>query len=327
LGWTLDVAICSDGPGSGDHCRATSVLVVELLTVLCGLALKLLLARHGRSAWAAHGRNFGRTRSYVDTASATVVGDAGDVVDDDWTAIDVGDADADAVDGAVVVEVVAAPVSAVVTVTGIAEAIVDAAVEADMRPPVAAMEVIAVAVEAPVTGGPERSIVRWRTPDTGNPVVADGSPAPVAGGPEIVRGRSFGLIVLRQGWGWLIGFEERLLVGCRIDVVVAVRRVVGIVLIGGWLRILSCGDRLIRGRGGLRRIRILLTGLLGLGLRTDAEDSCRLRGGGGLLLAIVCGGQVGVGGIGAEVARDCRSVGSIVATREGRCSQECCHTE
>jgi hypothetical protein len=139
-----------------------------------------------------------RTVGY--TAAAAVVGDAiviaAGAVDDYSAVINVGDAgDVDAVDGAVVVEVMSSPIAAVIPGTGIAEAIRNAAIEAYVLAPVAAMEEIAATIETPVGRSPERSVVGRGAPYPGDPIVACGGPAPIAGGPEIVGRGSFGLLI------------------------------------------------------------------------------------------------------------------------------------
>jgi hypothetical protein len=103
------------------------------LTIAGSFALVLKLGRHRRNSGTAHRCNFSRSWPHVDSASAAVVGHASVVVDDDRAVVDVGDAsDIDAIHGAVVVEVISIPVAAVVTHTGVAEAVVDATIEADV---------------------------------------------------------------------------------------------------------------------------------------------------------------------------------------------------
>jgi hypothetical protein len=162
------------------------------------LTLILKLGGHRRSTWTAEGRDLGWSWAYVDAASAAVVGDTIAGVHDHGTVVDVGDAgNVNPVDGAVVIEVVAVPVTAVIAVAGVAETIVNAAIETNMKTPVPAVEAVAVVVEAPVAGRPESAIVGWSAPRAGNPIVSGRRPAPVAGRPEIVGLGGFGLIVFR----------------------------------------------------------------------------------------------------------------------------------
>jgi hypothetical protein len=260
-----------DRPGGCDDGWAASVDVVELLAVLCCFALVLDLSGHGRDSGTAHGFDFGWPRSVSDAASASVVGDAGVVVDDDRTVVDVGDTRVDAVNGAIVVEVIAVPVAAVIADAGVSEAVVDAAVEADVRAPEATVKAPAVAIPAPVAGGPEGAIVGWSAPGAGDPVVAGGSPVPVAGGPDVVGRGGFRLLVDGQGRRGLVGvFDGGSFPFC-VELLGGLRVLIGLVLIG-------------RGRGGLLgRIllgRILLGTLLRLGLGANSEDctpGCRCR--------------------------------------------------
>jgi hypothetical protein len=201
---------------------------------LRGFALILKLRGHGRNAGAAIGCDLGGLRANVDAAASTVVGDAvvdGPVVHDDGAVVDVRDASCvDVVDGAVVVEVTAPPVATVIAVAGVAVAIVNAAVEADVRAPEAAMEDVAATEEAPVGGGPKGTIEGRSAPGAGNPVVADGSVSPVAGCPEIVWRGGFGLLVDgERRWG-LVGLFEGLLAGVYL-VVGGGRGVVVVVLV------------------------------------------------------------------------------------------------
>jgi hypothetical protein len=90
------------------------------------------------------------------------------------------------VHGPVVVEMAVAPVAAVIALAGIAEAIVDAAVIADGRGPVARIEdvIIVRIVPAPVTGGPQQIGSRRHRPVAGHPIILLAVPRPVAGDPD-----------------------------------------------------------------------------------------------------------------------------------------------
>jgi hypothetical protein len=123
------------------------------------------------------------------------------------------------------------------------------------------MEAPAAAIEAPVAGGPEGSVVGGSAPCAGDPVVAARAPGPVAGGPEIVGIGGLGLLVDGELRGWLVGvvfWLDGVSVGVELVVV---------------LGVLIAGVRLIRrGRIGLiwwRRglLGVLLGALLGRGLR------------------------------------------------------------
>ena len=170
---TTNSGLCGDRPGSRDQSRATPVHVVKLLAILRGLTLVLDLGGHRRSAGTAEGCDLCRPWPYVNAAATAVIGDTRPVIDDHRAVVDMSDVDdVNAVDGAVVVEVVAVPIAAIVAISGVTEAVVYAAIEADMQTPVAAVEAPAVVVPAPVSGRPKRTVVGRGAPCAGNPVVA-----------------------------------------------------------------------------------------------------------------------------------------------------------
>ncbi len=211
---TLNASIGNEWPGDRCHRRATFVLVEELLPVLRGLALVLQLGRHRGDLRSAHGDQFSRPWPDLDAAPATVIGDAGIavIVDDDCPVIYVCDSVyIDPVDGAVVVEVVAAPITAVIAVAGVTAAVWNASVEADVQAPVTAIEAIAIAVKAPVAGGPESAGIGCRDPCAGNPVVAKGSVVPIAGSPDVVWIWCDGLHINRECRGRLVCLFDCLL--------------------------------------------------------------------------------------------------------------------
>jgi hypothetical protein len=259
-----DAGLRGDGPRGGNHCRTALVDVVELLTVLRGFTLVLNLGGHGRNTGATHSCNLSLLWPDGDAASAAVVGDASVVVDDDGSVVDVGDVNVDAIDGAVVVEVVAIPVAAVIPDAGVAEAVVDAAIEADVKAPEAAVEAPAVAVPAPVAGGPEGSVVGRSAPGAGDPVVTGGSPVPVAGGPDVVGGGGDGLVVDRQRGRRLVGVLNGRGLAVGVDLIISLGVLIGLVLI--WRRSCLLGGGLLRaGRGS-----VLLGALLWWGLGADS---------------------------------------------------------
>jgi hypothetical protein len=265
-----------DGPRGCDHGWAASVDVVELVAVLCSFALMLDLGGHGRDAGTAHGFDFSWPRSDGDAASASVVGDASVVVDDDRALVDVADAGADAVDSAVVVEDVAVPITAVIADAGVAKAVVDTSVIADVGAPEAAVEAVTSAVPAPVAWSPEGAVVGWSAPCAGNPVVAGGSPIPVARGPDVVGLGGFGLLIDGQGRGRLVSVFDGWGFAFFVELLGGLRVLIGRVLVG-WGRGGLLGWILL---GWILLRRILLGTLLGLGLVADSED-CALRRGGG----------------------------------------------
>ena len=133
-----------------------------------------------------------------------------------------------------------APVAALVAVAGVAEAVVDAAIVADVLAPIAGVISVRVIRVAPVAGSPECALVRRFNPCARNPVIAVGRPSPVAGGPDVVVAGVLRLVVVEQWWRRLSRRVFRLLSVARI-VGLIVRRLI-------WrLRAL-----LVAGRGRLR---------------------------------------------------------------------------
>jgi hypothetical protein len=182
---------------------------------------------------------------HANAASAAVVGDAIVVIDDDSAVVDMGDIDVDAVDGTVVVEVVAVPIAAVIADAGVAEAVIDTTVEADMQTPEAAVKAPAVVVPAPVTRGPEGAVVRWSAPGAGDPVVAGGSPIPVAWCPDVVRRGGDGLLIIGKRWRRLVGIFDGLGLAFFIELFVGLSVLIGLIRIGGRWRSGLLGSRFL----------------------------------------------------------------------------------
>jgi len=113
--------------------------------------------------------------------------------------------------------VAAAPVTALVANAYVAKAVVDAAIVADVRAPIATVKSVAVMPEAPVAGGPESALVGSLNPDAGHPVITGRRPGPVAGGPEVVVAGSLRLFVIGQRRGRLLRIGNRLLSVARVN--------------------------------------------------------------------------------------------------------------
>ena len=164
----------------------------------------------------------------------------------------------------VVIELSMVPVTAVVTVAYIPEAIVNAAVETNVIAPESMMILIPATVESPVRRRPERAYIRRNYPHARYPVISRGSIAPIAGSPEIVRPRTRRLAVFGQWRRRLSRLHNRLtlrVIGC-IDGIVRICS--GILIIRGILRrrrsrVLCRGSRSIRGSRRIRR-RLRLRG-------------------------------------------------------------------
>jgi len=245
----------ASGTGQGSLFRTTVVGGVELRVVAGCRCADLCLSSDRAYVAFAGCDELGRAGTDVDAALSAVVADpvgwphaVVDVVVNHVAAVDVG-GEADVVDGAVVVEVVAMPVAAEVAGADVTEAVVNTAVEADVETPVAVVEAVAAAVEAPIGGCPESAVVGRRAPYARDPVVALVAPAPVAGGPDVVGIGSGRLVVVGQRWRSLLG----VLVGALGVVLVGiVARVLGVVLFDGSRSLLAAGvglGLLLRGVG------------------------------------------------------------------------------
>ena len=287
------------GTGKGGLRGTTVVSVVELGAVLGSFCADLGLRGDGTYVVFMHRGHFSRAGSNTEATLAAVVADAifdaaavGVTIENHGALVDVS-AEVYVGDGAVVVEVVAVPVAAKVAGSDVAEAIVNTAVKSDVEAPVAVVEAITAAVEAPIGRRPESAVVRRRAPNAGRPVVALIAVGPVAWGPNVVGVGSGRLIIIWK--------RRRGLLGVLADVLVVVRVVglIGILTAGG------VGVALLRGAlfdGSGRLLAVVGLGLL-LGLigRALAEDLRGLaaRSGNRSEVAVGCigiGGDVGDGG-------------------------------
>jgi hypothetical protein len=131
---------------------------------------------------------------------------------------------------AVVVEVAGVPVTALVPGTRVSVTVVHAAIEANVRPPVAAEESIVVVNIAPVAGRPERTLIRSLNPDARHPVVSIRGVVPVPGRPQVPITGILRLVVFRQRWRRVRSVGYRLLAVVRV---VIIRRLVRSLLIIG----------------------------------------------------------------------------------------------
>src|SRR5579863_3162021 len=87
---------------------------------------------------------------------ATVEADPRRVIDGDFFLVDVRDANgAEIIDRPVVGEHAVGPTAAQVTRATVAEAVINAAVKADMRPPIAGVPNINAVAKGPITGCPQ----------------------------------------------------------------------------------------------------------------------------------------------------------------------------
>jgi hypothetical protein len=244
------IAICHKRLSDDCVGWATMIHVGKLGTVGAGCALILQLCRHGRRmlfmpcgkfCWS--GSYLYAARSAVETHSAAARSTAARSAVEILAATIHGaiiniphDRDIHVVVGAVVVEMAATPVAALVAIAAVAIAVIDAAIVADVQAPVAAIEAVAVMPEAPVAGGPESALVRSLNPSARYPVVPGWSPCPVTGRPEIAVAGSRWLIVFGHRRRRLIGVGHRLSAIARIIGSLIVRAAV----VGLWGALLAC---------------------------------------------------------------------------------------
>src|SRR5215470_7233441 len=139
-------------------------------------------------------------RLITDSTWSAVEADARNValIDNDAIFVDVVDVDhVDVGDGAVVVVVAAAPVAAIEASAGIAEAVVNSAVETDVRSPVAGVPNVEAFTPTPITGRPEVTGLRGDHPRAGNPeiVFVFVTVGPITGNPDIALAGANGLCI------------------------------------------------------------------------------------------------------------------------------------
>jgi hypothetical protein len=142
------------------HGRASLIHAREQLTIVNRSLLMLGLNRQGSLVMLTLRYKLLRGRTRRNASVTAVVADAidGGVVHDDRLVVDVGNVcNVHVGHVAVVVEVASAPLATVEAIAGITEAIVDAAIESDMRTPVAAMENVKAFVPSPPSGSPEHA--------------------------------------------------------------------------------------------------------------------------------------------------------------------------
>ena len=143
---------------------------------------------------------FRSVRTCVHSTPAAVIADVvvGGVVDHGFVVDVVNIRDVDVVHRAVVVEGSVVPISALIADAAITEAVVDAAVEADLRAPVAIIPGVGVATPAPITRSPEQARFRSHHPRTRHPEVAFLAVGPVTGRPYIALSGGHRLFIHRK---------------------------------------------------------------------------------------------------------------------------------
>ncbi|CUI67571.1 Uncharacterised protein [Achromobacter xylosoxidans] len=168
--------------------RTALVMIEELRAVAARLARKAALHIGGRMVGFVARGDLARVGAPLDAGGAAVVADTAivDVVDHHGVVVHVGHArDVHVGHGAVVEEAVTIPVATDVADADVAEAVVDAAVKADMRSPIAGMPEIDAVHETPIARGPQRAGVGRQHPRARHPEIAVAVQAPVSRHPHI----------------------------------------------------------------------------------------------------------------------------------------------
>src|SRR5580704_16134610 len=142
-------------------------------------------------------------RICVDCQAARTAVEAGvNVIVHDYGAVDVDvvhDSFFHMDDCGVVGEAATAPLAANEADTAVPEAVVNAAIEADVGSPIASVPGIYAATPTPVTRSPEQADARRCDPNARYPVVASGTVRPIAGRPHIALNRARRLFVNGNG--------------------------------------------------------------------------------------------------------------------------------
>src|SRR5208282_929355 len=142
----------------------------------------------------------GRGGAGANSTSATVVADV--VYSrgvDNGLVVNIGNVHAThVVHRGVVEEGAVVPISASIAHPAIAEAVVDAAVEADLRAPIPAIPGKGIAAPTPIARSPEQASFRRLDPGTGHPEVAFVAIRPVAGRPHIADRGNHRLLIHGQ---------------------------------------------------------------------------------------------------------------------------------
>src|SRR5215467_8707214 len=148
-------AVKVSGPRGGGDCRSPMVLGSQEGPIVARLMLMPHLQTCGfKVAFPSPSLLF-MSRTSTDSAVASVIADAihRDVIDHS-SVVDMHVSDPDVVDAAVVVEVPTSPVSARIASANIAETIINAAVETDMRSPITRIPDINTLMPTPIARRP-----------------------------------------------------------------------------------------------------------------------------------------------------------------------------
>jgi hypothetical protein len=106
------------------------------------------------------------------------------------------------VHGTVIEEIPMFPATAVIPLAVVAKTVVNAAIEANLRPPITVIEEKSAVVPSPITRCPQITFFRRQNPRPRNPIIIGYAVVvgPIAGCPEVTISRAKGLLIDRQ-WG------------------------------------------------------------------------------------------------------------------------------
>src|SRR5213075_2715414 len=181
------------GPNTGGHVWPAVVRGSMQSPICAGGSLMLCLHRsHGAAPLMRRG-DFSICRPGSYASRATAEADSVSRLVDHGRVVSVAhNRDVHVGHGAVVEVRAASPVSTEEANAGVAEAVVDSAIVADLRSPVAGVPEIE-AVPSPIPWSPEQADFRWLHPSARNPEVAVRTVSPIAWSPDVAGFRTDGL--------------------------------------------------------------------------------------------------------------------------------------
>ena len=190
------VALENTGTGSGGDRRASVIGRCEHAVIVASHLLVLRLQRSGLNVTFVHCGALRPGRLCCGATNAAVIAD---VVDDGVVHVRVvNDGGVYVGDGGVVAEHPTTPYAADEADTTVAEAVVNAAIEADVRAPITGVPSIGAPYEAPIAGSPKEAGCGSKHPSAGNPKVAVWAIGPITGSPDITGSRADRLRINRK---------------------------------------------------------------------------------------------------------------------------------
>jgi len=185
---------------SGCDCRLALVHGNPLLRVRASRLFMLSLCGYGSDMFLVDCRLLLSGRTRCDPTGTAVVADPVHrrIVDHCGVVGVVNVGDVHVIHRAVVFELSVVPAATLITFTAVTEAVIDPAIETDLRTPVAFIESKSAATPAPIAWSPEETGLRSHDPRTWHKEVTAVTVRPVARCPEITLGRDGRLLVHRQ---------------------------------------------------------------------------------------------------------------------------------